>query len=262
MKNGNKLWALVFLLTLMLSGCRLQRILQKGDPVLYPDMPRNTTRAEEFVTLEDGTVTYPGAIQGIDVSAHQQEIDWERVRAAGISFAILQIGFRGYGNDGTLNLDSSFVRNYEGARAAGISVGVYFYSQATSVEEAQEEADFVLGLLEDRELDLPVFFDWEEVREGRTRSLADRRVTDFARTFCTAITDGGYAAGVYFNQEYGLTCIRLDQLRDLTFWLAEYRGWQSFDYRVHFWQYTGQGQVDGIDTPVDRVLMYTDNGEE
>lgn len=255
----SRLAALLCLL-LLLSGCKALDRLLEDESGQNLNLPRNKTDMEAFSKQENGVVTYPGALQGIDVSAHQQEIDWTRVRADGIDFAILQIGFRGYGADGTLNADSRFARNYTGASEAGLDLGVYFYSQATSLAEAREEARFVLELLGERTLQLPVFYDWEEVQTGRTKGFADSLVGDYAKAFCDEIAAAGYKAGVYFNQKYGYSIMNLEQLKDRTFWLAEYNPYQSFSYAVQIWQYTGRGTVDGIDLPVDRDLMYP--GEE
>ena len=251
---------LLLCFALMLTGCGLLERLQEKKNGQAMDLPRNQTDMASFSTEEDGAVTYPGALQGIDVSAHQQEIDWQRVRAAGIDFAILQIGYRGYGEAGTLNQDARFEENYAAARAADVSVGVYFYSQATSIAEAEAEAEFVLEILDNRVLDLPVFYEWEEVQTGRTNGFANLSVGDYAAAFCEAITAGGYRAGVYFNQKYGYSIMRLEHLKDYTFWLAEYSSYQSFGYAVNIWQYTGNGRVDGIGLKVDRNLMYV--GEE
>lgn len=248
--------AILLCLILIFSGCGALDRLLEDDSGKNLNLPRNNTDMEAFTTLEDGTVTYPGALQGIDISAYQRDVDWTRVRGAGIDFAILQIGFRGYGTDGTLNADSRFEQYYTGASDSGISVGVYFYSQATSVEEAEEEARFVLELLGRRPLELPVFYDWEEVQKGRTKGFADDRVGDFAKAFCREISAAGYEAGVYFNQKYGYSIMGLEGLKDYAFWLAEYNPCQTFGYAVQIWQYTGRGSVDGIDLPVDRDLMY------
>lgn len=249
-----QLISIITLLTAVLSGC-LPWQRQARNEIPRPNIPENRTEAEEFNLLPDGTVEYPGALQGVDVSSHQGEIDWKKVKNAGIDFAILQIGYRGY-SVGKLNPDDRFVENYNAASEAGIRLGVYFYSQAVSEDEALEEADYVLELLKDRALELPVFFDWEEVTEGRTRGFATSSVGDFALSFCRRITAGGYQAGVYFNQKYGYTIMHLESLADYTYWLAEYRNYQSFGYAVGIWQYTGSGRVDGIELPVDRDLMY------
>ena len=255
-RSALALAAALLCLAAMLAGCaQLRRLLAPADPT-EPPIPGNQTDPKQFVRNEDGSIDYPGALQGIDVSSHQQEIDWQKVRGAGISFAILRVGFRGYAESGTLNLDERFAENYDGAKAAGLQVGVYFYSQATSVAEAEAEAAFVLEALDGRALDLPVFYDWEEVSRGRTGGYATMRVSDFAAAFCGAVREAGYRSGVYFSQSYGYRIMRLENLLDSAFWLAEYNSYQSFDYAVGFWQYTGKGRVDGISLPVDRDIMY------
>lgn len=248
------LMALALCLTLLLAGC------DRGVKPVHPSAPLNDRNMADFTTDENGFVHYPGALNGVDVSDHQGEIDWARVKAAGGDFAILRLGFRGY-TEGNLKLDDRFEENYRGAQEAGLLVGVYFYSQATSKEEAWEEAEFVLEVLSDRKLDLPVFYDWEEVATGRTGGYATSAVGDYAIDFCRAITEGGYKAGTYFNQRYGYSIMHLESMTDYSFWLAEYATYQSFGFQVAFWQYTGSGTIDGIDTVVDLDLYYQPENE-
>lgn len=237
-------------LCLLLSGCGLPRNQNH-----IPDIPRNMRRSADFRLDEKGRPSYPGAILGVDVSAHQGEIDWAQVRADGVEFAILRLGYRGY-SEGGLNLDATFAPNYVGAREAGLRVGVYFFSQATSEDEAREEAAYVLKMLDGVPLELPVFFDWEEAAKGRTGGKAGSAVSDWARAFCESVSAGGYTAGVYFNQRYGYSIMRLENLTAYPFWIAEYENSQSFGYQTQFWQFTGSGHVEGIKTIVDMDLMY------
>jgi GH25 family lysozyme M1 (1,4-beta-N-acetylmuramidase) len=239
----------VLLLCLLLTACSFSR----GDS--SPTIRRSDRRAEDYTLDGKGRPSYPGAVLGVDVSAHQREIDWERAKADGVAFAILRIGFRG-NTEGGLMADERFAANYVGARHAGLLVGVYFYSQATSEAEALEEADYVLRLLDGVPLDLPVFFDWEEVAKGRTGGFATSAVSVWAQSFCRRIAEGGYRSGVYFNQRYGYSIMRLENLTEYAFWIAEYADDQSFAYQTDFWQFTGSGHVDGIDTIVDLDLMY------
>lgn len=247
-----KLRSLAALLILMLcfSACSVSEEETRG-----PTAARNQRAEEQFTLDEKGRPFYPGAVLGVDVSSHQGEIDWERVRDDGVSFAILRIGFRG-NTVGGLNVDERFATNYVNARNAGLSVGVYFYSQAISDAEAKEEAAYVLRLLDGVPLELPVFFDWEEVSDGRTGGKATSEVGRWAQLFCQAVTEGGYEAGVYFNQMYGYSIMHLENLTDYAFWIAEYRDSQSFGFQTDFWQFTGQGHADGIDVIVDMNLMY------
>ncbi len=243
------------LLVLLLSGCGISRETRH-----IPDVPRNQRRMQDFTLDEKGRPSYPGAVFGIDVSNHQGDIDWERAKADGVEFAILRIGYRGY-SEGSLNVDESFARNYVDARAQGLPLGVYFFSQATSEAEALEEAAYVLKLLDGVPLELPVFFDWEEAAKGRTGGKAGSAVGDYALAFCKAVTEGGYQAGVYFNQLYGYSIMRLENLTDYAFWIAEYENYQGFGYQTDFWQFSGSGHVDGIDVIVDMDLMYAPEDE-
>ena len=220
-------------------------------------LPINVRKAEDFLTDEYGHIQYVGALAGVDVSAHQGAIDWARVKAAGVDFAIIRAAYRGYGVGGLIE-DECFRQNLEGARAAGVQVGLYFFSQAISEAEAEEEADYIVSLLGGEALDYPIYFDWEEVSEegSRTRNMGTYEVGNYALAFCKRITEAGYAAGVYFNQRYGYTIMQLEQLADYSFWLAEYREAPSFLYDFDVWQYTGQGTVDGIETIVDLDLFF------
>lgn len=125
------------------------------------DMDLNQYDTEKFVE-ENGFIRYQNgkAVAGVDVSEHQGTIDWQQVKDAGFEYAILRVGYRGM-TEGGLNVDSTFEQNYQGATAAGLKVGVYFFSQAITQEEAREEAQYVLDTLDGRELDYPVVFDWE-----------------------------------------------------------------------------------------------------
>ncbi len=195
---------------------------------------------------------------GVDVSAHQQEIDWPQVADAGVEFAIVRVGYRGY-SEGEIFPDTTARTNIEGALAAGLDVGVYFFSQATSAAEAAEEARFVLDVIKGYRIDYPVLFDWEPINvEARTDEVTGPEMTAFARAFCEEIEGAGYKAGVYFNQSDGYNSYDLRALRDYEFWLAEYADAQSFAYEVQLWQYGNEGTIPGIETTVDLNLCYKD----
>lgn len=188
---------------------------------------------------------------GIDVSIHQGFIDWNQVAAAGVDFVMIRCGYRGY-KYGQVNPDDNALMNLEGARNAGLKVGVYFYSQAINVAEAVEEAQFVLSSLEGQTLDLPVCYDWERFSdEARTANVDGRTVTDCAIAFCEAIRDGGWEPMIYFNTTQALSQLSMAELTQYKFWLAMYdpQGW--FPYRVDMWQYSNTGRVPGINTNVD-----------
>ena len=195
---------------------------------------------------------------GIDVSAHQGRIDWTQVAQAGVEFAMIRAGYRGY-TQGVLEQAAYFAQNLDGALAAGLDEGVYFFSQAITVDEAAEEAQLVLTMLEGRALTYPIVFDWEDIEaDARTDGMTSLLLTDIAEAFCKAIEDAGYRAGIYFNQRFGYQEFDLLRLQDRVFWLAEYNIPPTFDYDFQIWQYTSDGTVPGIDTPVDLNLSFGD----
>ena len=140
---------------------------------------------------------------GVDVSSHQQDIDWELVAANGVEFAMIRVGYRGY-TEGEIQPDDYFTQNIEGALAAGLDVGVYFFSQALDEKEAIDEANFVLESIKDYPLSYPVIFDWEDIQaDARTDGMDSVQLTKNAIAFCGAVEKAGYRAGVYFNQRFG-----------------------------------------------------------
>ena len=200
---------------------------------------------------------------GVDVSSYQRDVDWEKVKEAGVEFAMLRAGFRGYGQSGILKEDSTVRKNYENATAAGLRVGVYFFSQATSVEEAQEEANFLLEIIGDWELSMPVAYDWECLADDyRTVGVDSRTVTDCAIAFCEVIEEAGFNAMVYFNPSQSRTDMHLEELVDYGFWLAMYSESMNYAYQVDMWQYTNQGDVPGIKGKADINLYFPSEEEQ
>ena len=228
------------------------------DPNTPEDLPPNTFDPALFHE-ENGFLRYgsrENSRVGIDISSHQQDIDWEKVKAAGVDFAIIRLGYRGY-TEGVIQPDECFIRNMDGAVAAGLDVGVYFFSQAVTPQEAVEEAQFCLQWLEDRKLQYPVLFDWEDIEaEARTDGMNSITLTACAEAFCRTVEAGGFRAGIYFNQTFGYQELNLPQLKDYCFWLAEYNDVPSFAYDFSLWQYRCDGSVDGINGNVDLNLAF------
>lgn len=227
-----------------------------------PDLPppeANPYVPEDFYS-EYGILKCSKAetVMGIDVSSHQKQIDWEKVAAAGVKFAFIRIGYRGYVYGG-LSEDEYYKANIEGAQAAGIQVGAYFFSQALSVAEAREEAEFALELLEGYELDLPLVFDWERMgEESRTAEIMPRTLTNITKTFCEIVEAAGYEPMIYFNSNQAKNLLYLQELTQYRFWLAMYDTTMEFPYRFDIWQYTNKGKLSGIDTLVDVNLMFVE----
>jgi GH25 family lysozyme M1 (1,4-beta-N-acetylmuramidase) len=186
---------------------------------LSPDersVPVNPYRADDYYRHGDflACAKSPVSRTGVDVSSHQQEIDWQAAADAGVEFAIVRVGYRGY-TDGQLFADSMARKNIEGALAAGLDVGVYFFSQATTEDEAREEAWFVLDAIDGYPIRYPVLFDWEGVSDAdaRTAGVTGPEMTEFAQAFCGEAERAGYTAGVYFNQSYGYNSFDLRSAR-------------------------------------------------
>lgn len=195
---------------------------------------------------------------GIDVSEHQGWIDWNAVAADGIDFAYVRLGNRGY-TEGVVAVDDYFEYNLGAASEAGLDVGVYFFSQAVSADEAREEAQFVIDQLNGRSLDLPIAYDHEMVSaDGARANTVDRAtMTECAKAFCDTISAAGYSPIIYGNL-HDLSRYHLSQLTEYPLWLAEYDTVvPTAPVRFAMWQYTSSGTVAGIDTAVDLNLRFT-----
>lgn len=230
-----------------------------GEPTLPPPganpYDRNDFQFNEFNYL---TCLAGDSVNGIDVSYHQKEIDWELVSQAGIEFAIIRVGYRGYGSAGRLVEDERYKENIEGALAAGLDVGVYMFSQAVSAEEAEEEAEFILQRIAEYEITMPVVYDWEQVEaeDARTNDMDARTLTDCTIRFCQVIEEAGYDAMIYFNRNQAANLMYLEELTEYPFWLAAYTHRMPYPYRVEIWQYTDRGRVPGIEGDVDINVMF------
>ncbi len=234
-------------------------------------VPLNTLDWENLELGEDNRYTYyengeAVSKTGIDVSYHQGDIDWERVAADGIDFAMIRIGYRGY-EKGIMHRDELSESYISGAQAAGIDVGVYFYSQAVSEAEAREEAVYVCGLIKDSEIKYPVVFDWElpDDSEARTLGTTTETLNKCAAAFCQEITDRGYTAMLYSNLKMALTKYDMQTLSAYDFWYVEYKDGHnppSYPYELQMWQYASDGRVDGIDGYVDMNISFVDYAAE
>ena len=215
------------------------------------------------LTNADGTIDYAGdgryrVRKGVDVSEHQGMVDWERVKAAGCEFVILRIGYRGYGAEGRLHVDARFHENIAGAKAAGLEAGVYMFSQAVNEEETLEEAALVLENLEGYELELPVVFDPERIRddEARTDEVCGEQFTKNAVLFCEKIKEAGYQPMIYSNLVWEAFEFDMKELEAYPIWYADYEPAPQTPYWFTFWQYSEKGQIDGIEGNVDLNVQF------
>lgn len=217
------------------------------------DAELNADGTESNKRLEDENASF-----GIDVSKWNKEIDWEKVKAAGVDFAIIRCGYRG-SKTGSLVEDPYFIKNIEGAQTAGIKVGVYFFTQATTEIEAVEEASMVLMLCKGYKLALPVFIDTEGAGgDGRADGLSVESRTAVCEAFCRTVENAGFNAGVYASKNWFENNLNTEHISDYTIWLAQYSRRATYEGDYDLWQYTSAGTVDGIGTRVDLNLCYQD----
>lgn len=237
------------------------------EPVNY-NLPLSDYNWDNLVALEkpyreveyvqDGKTI---SIKGIDISKYQHEVDWERVAEDGVKYAIIRLGYRGY-DQGGLVKDDLFDVNVQGALQNNIPVGVYFVTQAISVEEAIEEAEFVLELMRPYNITWPVVLDIEEAASemARTANVTQEDRTDFTIAFCETIKEAGYTPMLYCNIRWFVEELDLTRLTEYDKWFAQYFNRPFFPYEFQMWQYTSSGRVDGITGNVDLNISFKDYG--
>lgn len=228
---------------------------------LRPGCDHNRYMANYFSRDGKDRVLYnePGVRMrsGIDVSEHQSQIDWAKVAGDGLDFAIIRLGYRGY-SYGSVKLDARYTENMKNAAANGLDVGVYFFSQAITVEEAIEEAEFCIENLRGYNITGPVVFDWETVgsAEARTNNMDGTVLSDCCVAFCRAVEAAGYDAMVYSYKDLTLRKLQMEKLEPYQFWFAGYTTYPEFVYDFEMWQYTSSGSVSGIEGRVDMDVWF------
>lgn len=223
-------------------------------------IPENTLDMSSLKNDNNGYLTYDdGKIKSklvIDVSEHNGEIDWSRVKDSGVYGAIIRVGFRGWG-DGRIMEDSTFSKNIQEAKANGVEVGVYFFSQAVNTEEAIEEAEFVMKRIWGKGISLPVVFDMEN-NSGKERfsNLSVEEKTEVADAFLTVVKKFGYDATVYGNPNWFSNNVSLENLSEYSIWLAHYNFSTDWPYKFKIWQFTDKGKIKGIHGETDLNLIF------
>ncbi len=233
----------------------------------YPideDLPKHNYEDDNFIVNENGRIEYvvDGEViskTGIDLARFQGNVDWEKVAADGIDFAIIRVGARGY-ETGAMILDEQFHNNIQGAIDAGVEIGVYFYTQAISEEEAIEEATLVITELADYKeyVTWPVVIDVEDPDwEGaRTNELTQEERTDYTIAFLDVVEAEGYEPMIYGNMKSFLKMLDMYRIGEYEKWYANYNEKVYFPYELTIWQYTDSGEVDGINTAVDMNIAF------
>lgn len=190
-------------------------------------------------------------MKGIDVSQWQDNIDFDKVKAAGVDFVIIRAGYGKYINQ----KDPYFEQNYQRAKAAGLNVGAYWYSYADSVESTIEEAALCMRVLEGKTFEMPIYFDLEEPSQfSRGRAFCDSIV----KAFCNGLEKNGYFTGLYISRSPLQTYISSDVAKRYALWIAEYNSKCNYDGEYGIWQYSSTGKVNGINGNVDMDECYVD----
>lgn len=218
------------------------------------DIPTSSYDIDKF-TEKDGIITYENgqSALGINVNQNRGDIDWVKVKESGVEFAMIRVGYRSF-KTGLITPDSKFEENMKGAKEAGVDIGVYFFSQAVTDAEAEEEASFVLQQIQGYQVTYPIAFDWEFAikddgsinEDSRTVNCTGEQITGFVDAFCKKIKKSGMTACYYADKAMGYEKLDLSQLSGYDLWYAEYQKAPSFHYDFKIWQYTSNGEVPGI----------------
>ena len=222
---------------------------KNGNPVTGDQ----TIQGVKYSFNSDGSLKVSGAM-GIDVSKHNGSIDWTAVKNAGVNFVIIRCGYRGSAT-GVLVEDPKFKTNIQGAIAAGLKVGIYFFSQATTEVEAVEEASMTVSLIRKYNITYPVYMD-VEAANGRADGLSASARTAVIRAFCETVRNSGYTAGIYANKNWLSEKMNVGSLSSYKIWLAQYAAVPTYSGRYEMWQYSCTGKIAGIPELVDLNISY------
>ena len=224
---------------------------------------RNNYDFTKFIS-NDGKLKYYNdgratSFLGIDVSRYQKDIDFNQVKNSGIDFVMIRVGARGY-QTGQVALDEYFTQNITRAKEAGLDVGVYFYSQAVNEAEALEEANLLIEACKDYKLTYPVAFDMELVDNdiSRVQSLSKDDRTVITGTFLNRITEAGYKPMIYGDEEWLVKRVDLKKLPVAGVWLADESEMPDYPYQFSLWQYSTNGNVFGVNGPVNMDVCFID----
>ena len=216
----------------------------------------------ENIIASDGFLEYKvdgetKSVKGIDVSKFQGDIDWQKVADSGVKYAMIRLGLRGY-ETGNLVTDENFKANVEGATAAGIDVGVYFFTQAVNPAEAREEAEYVLNEIEGYNITYPIAIDVEDLYNDKARSYNQSKEsrTECAIAFMDAIKAAGYNPAIYGNLNTFTKLVEVNKLGEYDKWFALYDTQIYFPYEITVWQYSDKGRIDGIEGDVDLNITF------
>ena len=209
----------------------------------------------EYDFGESGTVSAGSGSLGIDVSKYQPSINWAAVKSSGVDYVIIRCGYRG-SSTGALIEDPYFKSHIKGAKAAGLKVGVYFFTTAVTEAEAVEEASMCAYLCNGYGLDFPIFMDCESSPRAGYNGMSASQRTAIIKAFCNTVRSAGYSAGVYANKTWLSSYMKAGELSGYKIWLAQYNSAPTYSGKYDMWQYTSKGSVNGISGYVDMNKCY------
>lgn len=230
-------------------------------PILE-ELAKNTYDPEAFMADGDGVMHYYKdgeriSHKGIDVSKYQDKIDWEKVASDEVEYAFIRLGIRGY-TEGEIIEDETFEDNIKGALKNDIDVGIYFFTQALSEEEAEEEAEYVIESIAPYQVKYPVVLDVEAVTNTKARGndLTSEERTKYCIAFCEKIREAGYTPMIYGNLKTFTLLLNIEELEAYDKWFAYYDESYYFPYDFKIWQYTNKGKIAGIKGDVDLNISF------
>lgn len=229
------------------------------------DIAVNKYDANKFSSDEQGVMKYENSKLGVVVNGNTSgEIDWAKVKSSGINFVMLRVGLRDY-ITGDIYIDQNFQSNLDAAVAAGLDIGVYFYSHAVTEDEVISEANVVLEQIKNTQVKYPVCIKWAhgkdvDMSQLRTANTSPEEISKMAELFCKTIKGQGYEAGFYTEKTYGYEVFDLTAFTDYNMWYSEYRAVPSFYYNFQIWEYTSQATVPGIEGNVKMCIALESYG--
>lgn len=228
---------------------------------ILSDVKKNDYDFENSLTREEGRLKYKDskreAVLGVDLSKYNGNVDFAKLKEAGVNFAMLRLGSRGYGS-GTITLDDKYVEYAQNAAVAGIMTGAYFYSSAINEAEAIEEANYIVGAVSGFSVKYPIAIDVEKVSgdTSRTEKLTVEERTHIVKTFCDTVKGFGYNPIIYSTRDMLISGLDLKELDEYDVWLSDDKIPTDYPYRFSMWQYSQNGAIQGIDGNVDLDLCF------
>ena len=198
---------------------------------------------------------------GCDLSYHNSSVNFDELAASGCEFVMLRCGYRGYSAGGLME-DEKFERYAQEAERVGLNLGVYFFTQAITVEEAEDEAEYVIRLIEDHKISYPVAFDTEYIEDEEARTnkteISDELRSDICKAFCERIKEEGYYPMIYASENWMRRYLNVEALKDYDLWAPQYLDENDFLYDFTMWQYTDSGNIPGVRGEVDLDISMVD----